>query len=165
MTATFDVRSAVRAVIRETDLTSPDEIAAKVAESVPAGELRAVLAIALRDLVRIEFGRSRMESGASPIHLPTPPARSAKVRAIREAAPKWLRDRVCIGGSTHIMVRDCTYENLRYIEAQALIRVDRERATARRWGTLAELVQRHGVERVADLPAALIAGVEQRVAA
>lgn len=37
MTSTFNIRSAVRAVIDDTDLASPEEIAAKVAESIPVG--------------------------------------------------------------------------------------------------------------------------------
>jgi hypothetical protein len=155
----YDIRAAVRAVMDETDLTSPEEIAAKVAESVPAKSLRAVLATVLRDYVRIELGRDR-----SPVLRPAPTG-SAKVRAYREYAQRWLRERVFVGDSGWKLLGDCTYENLRYLEQERLVNAERSRLAAARYATLAELVQRHSVARVADLPAALLTEAEGQVAA
>jgi hypothetical protein len=55
----FSLRALVRNVLDETDLTSPDEIAEKVAASIPKDQLRAVLAMTLRDFVRVEVTRVR----------------------------------------------------------------------------------------------------------
>lgn len=150
----YDIRAAVKAVIDETDLTSPEEIAAKVAEMVPGRDLRPTLATVLRDFVRIELGRAR--SGAYQPTAQVPPDRltnrSAKVSAIRDAAPRWLRERVYTGESGWLLLGDCSYDHLKYLQSERLENAARSAAAADRYGRLADLVKRHKVSRVSDLP-------------
>lgn len=154
----FDIRKAVRAVMDETDLTAPEEVAAKVVESIPANRLRSVLTVVLRDYVRMEFGRARM-NGAAP-----KPARSANVQAIRDAAPGWLRDRVKIADEW-TMLGDCTYENLLYLVADRLQNAARSTAAAEKYQRLADLVAKHKVSRVSDLPRKVLSADEWQAAA
>lgn len=147
MTA-YDIRAAVRAVLAETDLTDPQEIATKVAEAVPAGDLRATVALLLRDYVRVTF---------HPAHPSTPPARSAKRAALKEWAETYLRERVHVGGA-YLMLGDCSYDNLCFLVTERIENAARSTAAAARYRRLADLVEQYGVERVADLPADVITG-------
>lgn len=147
----FDIRKAVLAVIDETDLATPEEIAAKVAESVPGRELRSVLAFVLRDFVRVELGRGRMASRAPERSTSAKPQRSAKVASIRDYGRRWLRDREFVG-DTWKLLGDCSYENLRYLEADRVQNAARSTAAATRYGHLADLVKKHKTDRVAGLP-------------
>lgn len=158
----FDIRTAVRAVMDETDLTSPEEIAAKVAESVPQRDLRRVLATVLREYVRVEIGRARMHTSQPE---PTKANRSAKVTAIRSAADRWLRERVFVGDSTWLLLGECSYDNLKFLESERLENAARSAAAAERYGRLANLVKRHKVSRVADLPRRVLDADEWQEAA
>ncbi|HEY6110034.1 MAG TPA: hypothetical protein VIV56_14140 [Gemmatimonadales bacterium] len=142
----YDIRAAVRAVMDETDLTAPEEVAAKVAGDVPAKSLRPVLAFVLRDYVRIQFGVERMSNHLHPL-----PTRSAKVEAYREYAARWLRERVHVGNSEYKLLGDCTLDNVRYLEAERRENAARSLAVAERFAQLAEVMARHKARRVADL--------------
>lgn len=167
--STFSIRSAVRAVIDDTDLASPEEIAAKVAESIPAKELRAVVAVVLRDYVRIQLHQGRLSTSfVSPSDVKpsdVKPNGSAKVRAIRDAAPRWLRDRVYIGAAGWTLLGECTYENLLYLESERLDNAAASTAAAQRYARLAALVKRYKVARVADLPKRVLAESDWQAAA
>lgn len=145
----YDIRAAIRTMIDETDLTAPEDIAARVVQEVPEDQLRAVLAMVLREYIRVELGRQRMAPQPGPTPAPT---RSAKVSAIRAAGPKWLRDRVFVGNSTWLMLGECGYEQLRYLESERRTNAARSVAAADRYARLAELVETYNVPRVADLP-------------
>lgn len=88
-----------------------------------------------------------------------PPVRSAKVAAIREAGPKWLRDRLNTGADPREWKRigDCTFTDLMFAVAQRREQAARTSAAAERLEALAELVRAHGVERVRDLPEPVLA--------
>lgn len=168
MSRDFDVRAAVRAVMAETDLAEPSDIAAKVAESIPAKQLRAVVAVVLRDYVRIQLHEGRRATDFAALADVSPagvkPNASAKVRAIRDAAPRWLRDRVFIGvGWT--LLGECTYENLRYLESERRDNAAASTAAAEYYARLAELVRRHNVACVADLPLHVLAESDRQAAA
>jgi len=160
----FDVRKAIRAVMDETDLTAPEDVAAKVAESVPAKHLRSALEVALRDYVRISFHRASTRWTRS---TPAPAAnQSAKVTAIREVeAPRWLRERVYAGPAGWLFLGDCTEANLRYMEAERVENARRSEAAAEWFAGLAALVAQHKVGRVAELPVQVLAGLDRQAAA
>jgi hypothetical protein len=154
----FSLRALVRNVLDETDLTSPDEIAEKVAASIPKEQLRAVLALTLRDFVRIEMTRSR-SAGQNDEKQPRPANRSAKVSAIRDAAPKWMRERVYVG-TTWKLLAECTYDNLMFLVADRSALAAQNQAAAERYQKIADAVKRARVACVADLSKAAITRLE-----
>jgi hypothetical protein len=85
-------------------------------------------------------------------------ARSAKVAAIRDAAPKWLRDRLNTGGDPREWKRvgDCTFSDLMFAAAQRREQAARTSAAAERLEALAELLRAHKVELVRDLPQSVL---------
>lgn len=89
------------------------------------------------------------------------PGRSAKVAAIRAAGPKWLNDRLNTGAEPgdYKRIGDCTFMDLMFAVGQRREQVARTSAAADRYERLAELVRTHGVDRVRDLPASVLAEV------
>lgn len=89
------------------------------------------------------------------------PGRSAKVAAIRESGPKWLRDRLNTGADPREWKRigDCSFSDLMFAAAQRRDQAARTSAAAERLEALAELVRAHGVGRVRDLPESVLAQV------
>jgi len=146
----FDLRRSIRAIVEETDLASPEEITEKLAGQIPARDLRAVVTVLLRDYVRVELSRLRMRTGSDSPDATT--NRSAKVAAIRAAAPRWLRDRVFVGGSEWKLLGDCTADNLAYLQQERRDNAARSLAAAEFFASLEKLVRRHKVARVSDLP-------------
>lgn len=88
-----------------------------------------------------------------------PPARSAKVAAIRAAGPKWLEERYNVGADPREWKRlgDCGFSDLMFAAGQRREQAARTSAAAERLEGLAELLRSHGVERVRDLPASVLA--------
>jgi hypothetical protein len=173
----FDIRLAVRGVINETDLESPEEIAAKVAEQVPPRQLRSVLSLVLRDFVRVELGRSRRgaeQDVAASVHLsqhepteqqpPPPHVPSAKRAAIVEYAQRWLRQRVSVADEWK-MVGDCTAADCEAIADEREQNAARNAAAALLWRARAELLRQHKAARLADLPVPALTEAEGRDAA
>jgi hypothetical protein len=89
------------------------------------------------------------------------PGRSAKVAAIRASGPKWLADRINTAADPREWKRvgDCSFAELMFAAGQRREQAARTSAVAERLEGLAELVRAHGVERVRDLPASVLAGV------
>lgn len=104
--------------------------------------------------------------GGYTVSLPSPrqsvkPAPSAKVAAIRAAAPKWLGERLNTGADAGEWKRigDCTFTDLMFAVSQRREQAARTSAAADRYERLAELVQAHGVELVRDLPESVLSQV------
>lgn len=89
------------------------------------------------------------------------PGPSAKVAAIRAAGPKWLEERYNVGADPREWKRlgDCGFVDLMFAAGQRREQAARTSAAAERLEGLAELLRVHGVERVRDLPASVLAGV------
>lgn len=89
------------------------------------------------------------------------PVRSAKVAAIRASGPKWLADRLYTSADPREWKRvgDCSFTDLMFAATQRRDQAARTSAAAERLESLAELVRAHGVERVRDLPASVLAEV------
>ncbi len=147
--AEFDLREAVHAVVNDTDLASPREIAAKVAENVPQRHLRAALADALVDYVRDELGRMRGRRGRAG----RPGSYSPKRAAIADMWRHELRDRIHVGDAQWKLLGDCTYDDLAKAAAERREQARRNAARAAFYENLAELVREHGAATVAELPA------------
>lgn len=174
----YDLRAAIEAVVMDSDLASPREIAEKVAGEVPVGELRAVLAATLTSYVRTYLGQRR---NANPALSPTatheyagtgndrrpralPVARSRKVTSIREAWRAALRDRICVGEGQWQTLGQCSYGQLMYAAAERQTQANRNTAKAEQFRALAEKLKAHGVARVSDLPTAVLADVLPKAA-
>lgn len=147
--ATFSLRAEIKKVVDETDLTDPRDIAAKVAENVPAKLLRDALAQALPELVRVELTRAR---SGQPAPTAAPANRSSKVAAIRDAWRRHLRDRIHVGRGVWQMLADCTAENLRVAADERRQNAAANLAAADRFDRYAAALEEHKVARFADLP-------------
>lgn len=162
----FSLIALIRQVAAETDLASPTDIAAKVAEMVPPKHVRAALAEVLVEAVRIEIGRLRAA--------PQPVARrttnpSAKVRALR-VAEEWrvrLRDRLHIGRGADAwkLLADCSAMDFRFAAEERRALAAGALAVAAEYDSYAEALEARGVDRFADLPesvqAELLGGTEK----
>lgn len=148
----FSLPALVREVIATTDLTSPRDVAAKVAESVPSRELRGALAEALASYVRVEFHRDRPPLSTAPT-VPTA-NRSAKVASIRQHAESWrrtLQSRLCAAGEW-LLLKDCSYEHLTVLATERRRAAAENVAAAEMYERFAEAVESAGVDRFGDLP-------------
>lgn len=163
-------------VLRLSNLSDPREIAAEIyAQLAPEEHGKAVQAL-LPEWVRIELGRTRarnrhedlvtsatrsaaLESasartGDKQVALP---AHSPKVSAIRNAAPLWLSDRICVGHKNWKQKRDCTAEDLAYLAANRRDTANRLMSIATDFTRLAGLLREHKVRTVGELPPEVLA--------
>lgn len=143
----FSLKAEIRKVVDTTDLADPRDIAAKVAENVPAKLLRAALAQALPELVRVELTRSRMSPPPAVL-----PNRSPKREAIAEMWRRHLRDRVHIGRSAWLLLADCSADNFRAAAAERRALATANLAAADRYQSYADACDKHGVDKFSDLP-------------
>src|SRR5688572_9456756 len=135
----FNLKHEIKKVIDSTDLANPHDIAAKVAESIPAKLLRVALAQALPELVRVELGRARTHAVPQPT---TASNRSSKVTGIREAWRRHLRDRVHVGRGIWQMLADCTAENFRAAAEERRANAAANLAAADRYDGYAEACEK-----------------------
>jgi len=168
-------------VLNLTNLSDPADIAAEVYQQLPVEQHEAVIQVLLREWVRVELGRSRatnrhqdLVSGATRAaalegaqsqgegkeKLPALPAHSPKVSAIRNAAPLWLNDRICVGRKTWKMKKDCTAEDLRYLANSRKDTAERLMSIATDFTRLAVLLKEHNVVTVGELPLDVLASFD-----
>ena len=156
----YDIRAAVRAVIDETDLTDPGDIADKVAEQIPAKALRVVVTALLRDYVRVTFHSYpplRQAAVLPGTKAKGAPAKvSAKVSAIRQAAPGWLLRRVYVGDSAYLMLAECGYDQLLYLATSRRAKAAQTAAAADWYERAADAVKRANVSTLGQLPTAAL---------
>lgn len=175
----FNLRHLVREVLDSSAVNDPHLIAPDVLDRIDDTDLRAALGECLPSFVREMIRSSRTfltlhsqpdVMTESPGGVPRPvmkaePVRrsglSSKVAAIRESGPKWLSERLNTGASPREWKRvgDCGFSDLMFAAGQRREQAARTSAVADRLEALAELVQSHGVSRVRDLPASVLAEV------
>jgi hypothetical protein len=181
--STYDLRAHVVAVLDETSLTDPGEIADKVLEGIPAKHLRAALAVTLRAYVRsvnahrrgaqIPGGHSSSDAQSSCAttgsSLQAPPSDqgpldahcrpvargSRKVRGIREAWRRHLNGRWHSSEDEWKQLRYMTRENLLFAAEERRITAERNLAWARILEEWAQAVAEHNVGMFGDLPEAV----------
>jgi hypothetical protein len=148
----MDLNAAVADVLDSTDLVTPEEIAHKVVGDIPDEDLRAVLTLVLPGYVRGVIYRRRAHNPyltGSP-----PPARSAKVAAIRDTwSQPALRDRVHVGDGEWKLLGHCTYRDLMCAAMERRRLAQANLAKADHFEALANLLTARDVTHVADLPA------------
>jgi hypothetical protein len=153
-TATFSIQAAVRAVLDETDLTDPGDVADVVIKDMPDEAQRESFRFLLRDFVRVQFHRYPTENSV------TPKARSAKQEAIRAYAQKWLRGRI-FTGEDYKLRADCTQDDVQQIISARFRERDKLDQAGKRWETVLSEMIRHGAESIGDLPTSVIFSLEQ----
>lgn len=148
----YELRKIVCQVLDTTSITDPAEVALKVAEVVPAKELRAALAEALAHYVATVNQQRRMGNPILRGEEPSKPVRSQKVAGIAAWHAAALADRVSVAGGGWKVLGDCTYEDLMFnaemrrdLARRNAVKADQYEALARRLVVL-------GVETVAQLP-------------
>lgn len=151
---TYDLRAAVLEVLDTSDLADLGDIAAKVAENIPARELRAALAESLRIYVQQINTQRRMSNPI--LHSDrVQSARSAKVAGIRDRHAAWLRDLIHVDGG-HKPLGECTYEDLMFAAEERRVKARQNATQADRFEEIAKLLQAHSVETVAELPTSVL---------
>lgn len=147
-----DLRAMIREVADGSSLRGPREIAAKVAENVPAKNLRAALAEALVAYVREELTRLRAvpTSTAAPGNRNS--GRSSKVAAIREAWRRTLAGQFHVGKGRWEKLADCTYEQVAFLATERREQAERNAAAAAVFERLGEAMRKARAAVVADMP-------------
>lgn len=157
MSSQYNLHDAVASVLDTTNLTEPAEIAAKVAENVPSRELRRVVGELLPAYVR-EVNRHRRNLGLTSENA-NQSARSSKVAAFRAIGRAWLRNRIQVESGWKLLA-DCSYEDLMWAAENRRQIAAQNFAKAEEYEALAQHVQAHGVDRLADLPDAALDELE-----
>lgn len=159
--STFDLTALVRKVMDETDLADPADIAAKVVQRVPAKDRLAALQQAMPTFVRVTVTRNRGPMAATSRRIGRKQAgRSAKVAAIRAAAPVWkraLRERLHVGRGQWLLLGECSYDHLMFAVAERREMALRNTASADRYEKVASALTEYGVETVQELPESVLA--------
>lgn len=170
----IDIQTVVRHIIDSTTLADPGDIAAKVCESLPDAQLREVLTVALRAYVRDQLAQHRWRTAVA-ASVPTleapvgslssnPTARSERVTAIRDAAPAWLRARVCAAGEW-LLLGDCTPIHLAALDRDLHRQASRLECKREKYRHLLELCEQYAVSHVSDLPVEVLASVDMTAVA
>lgn len=170
----FNLRALIREVCDSSTIADPATLAKEVGKRIGRNQQREALEQALPTLVQHVISRSRSGATDTPggqatvdIHGSSAAGgQSRKVASIRETWRRMLRDRVAVAdGGAWKFLGDCTSADLAYA---ATIREEHARsnaAAAERFRCLAERLDEHGVETVADLPVPVLAVELTQVAA
>lgn len=148
----IDLRAMVREIADGSSLRGPREIAAKVAENVPAKQVRAALAEALVAYVREELTRARAVPAAPAPAGNRNSGRSSKVAAIREAWRRTLAGQFHVGEGRWARLAECSYEQVAFLAAERRDQAARNAAMAAVFERLATAMRTHGAAVVGDVP-------------
>lgn len=162
MAEPFNLTQLIRQVLDETDLAEPTAIAEKVAAMVPPKHRLAALQQALPTFVRVTVTRNRgpMAQAAARQTGRTQSARSAKVAAIRQAAPAWkraLRERIHVGRGRWELLGKCSYDELMFAVTERRHIAAQVNGAADRYEKVAVAVSEYGVSTPEDLPESVLA--------
>lgn len=126
----------------------------------PAPSMPPRLTLHSQQQVTAESPGAAPRSVAKPVPVRRPHT-SARVAAIRAAGPTWLEERYNVGADPREWKRlgDCGFTDLTFAAGQRRDQAARTSAAAERLEVFADLVRTHGVSRVRDLPASVLAEV------
>lgn len=158
----FDLLGLVRSVTDGSGLRGPREIAAKVAENVPARQRLAALEQALIPYVREFLTRARSVAPVTPIQAGPRnrnSANSSRVSAIREAWRKTLTGQFHVGHGQWSVLADCSFDAVMFIAGERRENARRNAAAADMFERLADAVQAASADRVGDLPEWVLAEI------
>lgn len=145
---TLTLSGIIRAILDETDLTTPEAVAAEAVRRTPDEHIREFYRQAVR-------GQARVQMHAIPS---TPPAvtRSAKFAAIADMHSRQLKARVFVGDQWK-MLGQCTYDDVLALADSRQQLAEENAAAAEKFRRVAKELQNAGAETVADLPADVLA--------
>lgn len=146
----FNARDLVREVLRSSTRADPGDVAAEVYKRIPASHRGDALQQLLRLFVRQVISEERTSHAPSVVSAVS--GRSAKVRSIRDAWQRRLKDRVHVGDAHWKFLRDCTYEDLLAAANERRELADRNAAWARTYSEWAALMTDHNVQTFGQLP-------------
>lgn len=165
---TYSLPGAVRAILTDTDLTDPGDVADQVAADIPDAELRFCLRLALRDYVRRVMSADRTHQASTTGNQAADDSQfsfvagggdpTRNVRAIREAWRTHLRTRYHIAGEWK-MLATLTADDLNVAAQERAAAAAATQAWADRLIDWADLVQEHDVNCFGDLPDVVLADV------
>lgn len=150
MSDDFNLRALIRETGRSSLVADPGLIADDVFRRIPARNRDTALRQALRQFVRQVLTEDRMRT-----HISSTPGVgvSSKVQGIREHWQRALRDRLNVDDGVWKFLGECTRADLMFAADQRREQASRNRAKAAQYDALRALMEKHGVDRVADLPA------------
>lgn len=161
----YDLRASVKQVLDTSGLNSPAEIAAKVAEDVPAHALRACLRLTLAAYAAQIIREDRNYAAPNfqtPASHGTPGAQGDRAGGrpwgarYRDHWQRALRGPVNVGDKQWKQLGDCGYADLEFLAAERVKNAERNAAAARYYNGLRALLTEHDVATVRDLPAEVL---------
>lgn len=155
----FDLRELIRDEIASSAVADPAVIAEHVAKRVPTAHVRAALALALHDMVRVAVVKQRYETHRAVERAAV--GRGSKWDDAGEMYRAILGQRIEVGGEDREwkFLGDCTRDDLlqavstREEQAKGLI------MASRRYKAIADLLERHAKDQVSELPLDEVAAV------
>lgn len=160
-----NITHRVRAVLAESEATSPDVIAEQVLSGSSAAERKAWLAHILPSYVA-DVMRSERNAALNQAARPgrRTPSASAKVAGVRDWWTKFLESRISVGAEWK-SVGDLTAEDLSVVVAERRDQAARILTQADRYEALIELLTTHRVSCVRELPSDVVLAAGVAVAA
>jgi hypothetical protein len=150
----LNLRERIRAILTDTGEADPGIVADKVVAELSSRQLRPALGQTMRALVREVI---RDDRGTAVTHTqPAPGQGRSRARAVAEAWRAHLRDRVFVG-DTWRLLGDCTAADVQFLVDDRRRKAAELVATADRYDGLRAAMVEYGVERVVDLPDAVLA--------
>lgn len=160
-----NITHRIRAVLAESEATSPDAIAEQVLSGSSAADRKEWLA---QVLPRFVADVMRSDRNTALNHSANPgrrtPSASAKVAGVRDWWTKFLESRISVGAEWK-SVGDLTAEDLSAVVAERRDQAARIHTQADRYEALIELLGRHGASCVRELPADVVLASGAAVAA
>ncbi|ATW60828.1 hypothetical protein SEA_BENTHERDUNTHAT_58 [Gordonia phage BENtherdunthat] len=160
-----NITTRIRSVLAESEAADPAVVAEEVLAGASAAERKAWLS---QILPRFVADVMRSERNTALNHSARPgrrmPSASAKVAGVRDWWTKFLEARISVGEDWK-SVGDLTAEDLSTVVAERRDQAARIHTQADRYEALAELLARHKVSRVRELPSDVVLASGVAVAA
>lgn len=156
-----EVRNLIEATIATHPTASAEEVAQLVANNTPLDAIRQHYRDLLVYRVRqIAAEQRRVQTPPRPKPQPTPPASQTKAPPLSpklaERRTWWqqqLATEIVVGYREHKVLADCTIEDLRRAEKECDAAIGRQEERMGTYRHLVDLMTKHGVGRVRQLPA------------
>jgi hypothetical protein len=143
------LHSVVVAVLAESELSDPRAVAELVAAATPPDLIRDFYTDAVVSEVRAVMGAQRNRAMSNALN----PSRSPKLAQRRDWWADMLASRIHVGGGTWRTLGECGAEQLTFAEVERRRDAERELRRAESFKALRNLLRKHKVNTVGELPA------------